>query len=142
MKQKFQFPGPEHDQLFQTEYDHKSGAKNCDSCDKKYLVIREPRQAGPVIHYGLIGSANPGRRFDEKKELFALRWRLPDLWMLFHALLYGGFVTTLTLIRINTGSHMPPQRLLPMLRSFLELFLRIRSHRQWRRPISCKHCVS
>lgn len=58
MKDSYQFPGPEHDQLFQAEYDHESGARYCDSCNKNNLVIREPREASPVVHYGLIGSAN------------------------------------------------------------------------------------
>ncbi|KAF4237799.1 hypothetical protein CNMCM8980_002355 [Aspergillus fumigatiaffinis] len=65
---KFARPTQE-DQLFYGEYDH-VGSDTCISCDRTKLVIRHPREREePVIHYGLIGSANQvmkdGRRRDQ-----------------------------------------------------------------------------
>ncbi|KAL6701117.1 putative kinesin [Trichoderma pleuroticola] len=59
MRECFDHPGLQHDQLFRAEYEHIEGKSNCDSCDKEVLVVRKPRaDKDPVIHYGLIGSAN------------------------------------------------------------------------------------
>jgi len=59
MREKFKYPGIELDQLFEADYDHKNGGKGCKDCDKGRLVTRKPRgTSDPVIHYGLIGSAN------------------------------------------------------------------------------------
>jgi hypothetical protein len=59
MTKAFQHQGFEHDQLFEANYDHDGSGKGCEKCDKGRLVIREPRDTtDPIIHYGLIGSAN------------------------------------------------------------------------------------
>lgn len=48
----------QQDLLFQAEYDHVS-TDTCFACDRSKTIPRPPReQLGPVIHYGLIGSAN------------------------------------------------------------------------------------
>lgn len=59
----------EEDCLFQAEYDH-IASDTCIDCDRSKLFPRPPRaHQGPVIHYGLIGSANQvvkdGRRRDQ-----------------------------------------------------------------------------
>ncbi|KAJ5389767.1 uncharacterized protein N7496_000835 [Penicillium cataractarum] len=49
---------PQEDCLFQAEYDHVA-SDTCVDCDRSKLVPRPPREhQEPVIHYGLIGSAN------------------------------------------------------------------------------------
>lgn len=58
-KSMFKYQGLEHDQLFEADYDHVSSGKGCEHCDKARLSARRPRDTNdPVIHYGLIGSAN------------------------------------------------------------------------------------
>ncbi|KAJ5642325.1 hypothetical protein N7490_006325 [Penicillium lividum] len=57
------------DCLYQAEYDH-SGADTCVDCDQSKLISRPSRDHdGPIIHYGLIASANQvvkdGRRRDQ-----------------------------------------------------------------------------
>lgn len=54
-----QFARPaQEDCLFQAEYDHVS-SDTCIDCDRSKLLPRAAREHGkPVIHYGLIGSAN------------------------------------------------------------------------------------
>ncbi|KAB8202234.1 hypothetical protein BDV34DRAFT_157380 [Aspergillus parasiticus] len=59
----------DEDCLFHAEYDH-VGSEACINCDRTKLVARPQREhGGPVIHYGLIGSANrvvkDGRRRDQ-----------------------------------------------------------------------------
>jgi nucleoside phosphorylase len=66
---KFARPKQE-DCLFQAEYDHVSASDTCLNCDISKLFPRAPRECQePVIHYGLIGSANQvvkdGRRRDQ-----------------------------------------------------------------------------
>jgi NB-ARC domain len=59
MKAKFFYPTSEHDQLFNTIYDHPESEDTCATCDKTYLVDREPRTSNePQVHYGLIASGN------------------------------------------------------------------------------------
>jgi nucleoside phosphorylase len=65
---KFTRPTQE-DCLFQAEYDHVA-SDTCMNCDRSKLFPRPPREhQEPVIHYGLIGSANQvvkdGRRRDQ-----------------------------------------------------------------------------
>ncbi|KAF7174380.1 hypothetical protein CNMCM5623_007084 [Aspergillus felis] len=65
---KFARPMQE-DYLFQAEYDHVA-SDTCINCDQSKLLLRPPREhEEPVIHYGLIGSANQvvkdGRRRDQ-----------------------------------------------------------------------------
>ncbi|KAJ5413807.1 hypothetical protein N7509_000434 [Penicillium cosmopolitanum] len=59
----------QEDCLFQAEYDH-IASDTCLSCDRTKLCPRPPREhQEPVIHYGLIGSANQvvkdGKRRDQ-----------------------------------------------------------------------------
>jgi nucleoside phosphorylase len=71
MMQKFQYQGSEQDRLFEADYDHNSSGKGCENCDKARLLIREPRDTtDPVIHYGLIGSANHVMRHGATREKF------------------------------------------------------------------------
>ncbi|KAK6355008.1 hypothetical protein TWF696_004135 [Orbilia brochopaga] len=56
---QFTYPGHEHDELFEAEYDHIGLEQSCDACDKSRLVDREPRLSDdPQVHYGLIASGN------------------------------------------------------------------------------------
>jgi len=69
MQQKFKYRNPKDDQLFQADYDHTDGEKDCKICDKERLVQRIPRTPDvPVIHYGLIGSANQVMRHGVTRE--------------------------------------------------------------------------
>jgi hypothetical protein len=69
MQQDFNYRNPEDDQLFQADYDHNGGEKDCKSCDEKRLVQRKSRTTNiPVIHYGLIGSANQVMRHGMTRE--------------------------------------------------------------------------
>ncbi|KAF9883293.1 hypothetical protein FE257_003784 [Aspergillus nanangensis] len=59
----------QEDCLFRADYDHVA-SETCVHCDRSKLVPRSPRERQqPVIHYGLIGSANQvvkdGRRRDQ-----------------------------------------------------------------------------
>ncbi|KAG5304878.1 hypothetical protein I7I50_05111 [Histoplasma capsulatum G186AR] len=59
MTPKFQFPGTAHDVLFDADYNHNKSGKNCEQCDTRRLLTRGSRETRePVVHYGLIGSAN------------------------------------------------------------------------------------
>jgi nucleoside phosphorylase len=59
MQQDFSYRNPEDDQLFQADYDHMDNDKDCKSYDEEHLVQQNPQITNiPVIHYGLIGSAN------------------------------------------------------------------------------------
>jgi hypothetical protein len=61
MRERFKYQGIELDQLFAAGYDHMKSGKDCKSagCDERCLVTRKRRiDNDPVIHYGLIGSAN------------------------------------------------------------------------------------
>ncbi|KAN0080826.1 hypothetical protein V8E54_004030 [Elaphomyces granulatus] len=69
MQQDFSRRNPEDDQLFQADYDHIDSGKGCKSCDGERLVQRIPRTTNvPVIHYGLIGSANQVMRHGVTRE--------------------------------------------------------------------------
>jgi nucleoside phosphorylase len=59
MSSEFFLPPPQHDRLFDAEYDHPECEDTCVRCDKKYLVDRRPRALyEPRVHYGLIASGN------------------------------------------------------------------------------------
>jgi nucleoside phosphorylase len=59
LRLKFAYPGAEHDQLFQAEYDHVGGSASCEQCDVSKRIARPVRDdPGPVIHYGTIASGN------------------------------------------------------------------------------------
>ncbi|KAN0073570.1 hypothetical protein V8E54_008790, partial [Elaphomyces granulatus] len=69
MQQKFKYRNPKDDQLFQADYDHMDGEKDCKNCSEEHLVQRKSRTPGvPVIHYGLIGSANQVMRHGVTRE--------------------------------------------------------------------------
>lgn len=53
------YPGAEHDQLFEFEYDHKGSGSTCAACDSQ-RVTKRPTRTGtePKIHFGLIASGN------------------------------------------------------------------------------------
>ncbi|KAL7917653.1 putative kinesin [Trichoderma austrokoningii] len=59
MQREFSHPGLEHDQLFRADYEHPNGESTCNFCDTEALIPRKRRNdTDPVVHYGLIGSAN------------------------------------------------------------------------------------
>lgn len=59
MSSQFRHLGQEEDHLYEANYDHEVGKPTCSSCDTGRLVERQPRGSDqPVIHYGLIASAN------------------------------------------------------------------------------------
>jgi hypothetical protein len=69
MMQKFRYPGSQHDQLFEANYDHNGNGGGCENCEKENMVTRKPRDKDdPVIHYGLIGSANQVMRHGATRE--------------------------------------------------------------------------
>ncbi|PWY73828.1 purine and uridine phosphorylase [Aspergillus sclerotioniger CBS 115572] len=59
MRKNYTHPGQSSDRLFQANYRHVSGSKNCNKCEASQHVEREPRlDENPVIHYGTIASGN------------------------------------------------------------------------------------
>jgi hypothetical protein len=69
MQRRFQHPGLENDQLFDSDYGHSDSRKTCLDCDKSRMPRREPRATNdPVIHYGLIASANQVMRDGATRE--------------------------------------------------------------------------
>ncbi|KAF7507541.1 hypothetical protein GJ744_010332 [Endocarpon pusillum] len=62
LRKKFKHPGLEHDRLYATNYVHVDDDQPCvDVCDDTTLIMRKPRsedEDNPVIHYGLIASAD------------------------------------------------------------------------------------
>ncbi|KAN0083718.1 hypothetical protein V8E54_002806 [Elaphomyces granulatus] len=69
MQQKFKCRNPKDDQLFHADYDHMDGEKDCKNCSEERLVQRKSRTPDvPVIHYGLIGSANQVMRHGVTRE--------------------------------------------------------------------------
>jgi nucleoside phosphorylase len=64
------YPGAEVDILFEADYDH-AGGSDCEGCDKAREIKRRPRKAnGPIIHYGVIASANQLMRDPRKRDLY------------------------------------------------------------------------
>ncbi|KAI9672784.1 MAG: hypothetical protein M1831_000219 [Alyxoria varia] len=63
------YQGTQHDQLFRPGYDHKSSDTTCKSCDIRELESRNNRDQNlPVIHYGLIASANRVMRHGQTRD--------------------------------------------------------------------------
>jgi nucleoside phosphorylase len=58
MREKFGYPGADHDELFQADYAHITGEATCAKCDRSRLQVRSPRRAATVVHYGAIASGN------------------------------------------------------------------------------------
>ena len=53
----FQHPEEQSDLLFQAGYKHVDG-HNCEGCDTKGLVVRDPRMKQFIVYYGTIASGN------------------------------------------------------------------------------------
>jgi nucleoside phosphorylase len=63
------YPGVEHDQLFEAEYEHAVGEASCVNCHGDRLVRRSQREDdGPAIHYGLIASGNQLMRHSQTRD--------------------------------------------------------------------------
>lgn len=63
------YPGTENDRLYKAECDHSRDPETCEVCDKPLYVDRPPRDhASPVIHFGLIASANQVMRHGMTRE--------------------------------------------------------------------------
>jgi nucleoside phosphorylase len=63
METQIACPGPQHDSLYDGQYDHPNGDTTCSQCDASRLVVREPRPLEePIIHYGLIASGDQDMR--------------------------------------------------------------------------------
>ena len=71
MKAATTYPGAQHDQLFEANYDHQTDPQSdpqsdhqakqdtCGACDSHRVVYRDSRSNDiPVVHYGLIASAD------------------------------------------------------------------------------------
>ncbi|PYI07298.1 nucleoside phosphorylase [Aspergillus sclerotiicarbonarius CBS 121057] len=59
MRKNYIHPDQSSDRLFQANYRHVSGPKNCNKCEASQHVEREPRlDENPVIHYGTIASGS------------------------------------------------------------------------------------
>ncbi|KAG2411924.1 hypothetical protein HFD88_009480 [Aspergillus terreus] len=77
-RQNFGRPGPQHDRLFQIQYEHPSDAATCDDCSVEWEVPRGIREdSDPHPHYGIIASGNTviehgGIREQLRKETSAL----------------------------------------------------------------------
>ena len=64
LQEKHQYPGAEYDRLYESSYTHRGGDDRCEiGCDNASppLLRRPPRELDPnepVVHYGLIASAD------------------------------------------------------------------------------------
>ncbi|KAG7005299.1 hypothetical protein G7Y79_00020g048270 [Physcia stellaris] len=61
MLEKYDWPHGEKDELYRSDYDHKGDpGQECDSCDRKNLIRRNPRRSPKEVkfHYGTIASGN------------------------------------------------------------------------------------
>lgn len=60
--EEYRYPEERHapDVLYQSSYEHHSGAETCDSCRKEAIIPRLTREIPqkPKIHYGVIASGN------------------------------------------------------------------------------------
>ncbi|KAL4967678.1 ankyrin repeat-containing domain protein [Aspergillus stella-maris] len=66
----FSFPGRQHDYLFETIYHHASGGRPncCDTCDEESRVKGRETRVTPVVHYGLVASADTLLRDGEMRD--------------------------------------------------------------------------
>lgn len=71
MRKRYQHPGSEHDILYPADYPHiDTRVKPCEGCDYTRGINRGVRDTnGPIIHYGLIGSANQVIKHSPSREL-------------------------------------------------------------------------
>jgi nucleoside phosphorylase len=71
----FAHPGPEHDVLFESDYDHvtiESEESGCSHCDPDRIRSRQPREVqDTIVHYGLIASSHHLTRHGATRDKFA-----------------------------------------------------------------------
>ncbi|KAM0805645.1 nucleoside phosphorylase domain-containing protein [Usnea florida] len=64
LRRKYQHPGLEHDRLYDSSYTHRERDERCEICCDNTSppllrrLLREPEPDEPVVHYGLIASAD------------------------------------------------------------------------------------
>jgi len=74
---KYRCPGPQHDNLFSSQYLHQNDEEDCEKCCKtsrftmKRRTPRPPEIDNPVVHYGLIASADSLMRDAEIRDKLA-----------------------------------------------------------------------
>jgi nucleoside phosphorylase len=69
MGPRFSHPGVQTDHLYESNYDHPRGNPTCSSCDIRRLIRRRQRRSDtPVVHTGLIASANQVMRHGGTRE--------------------------------------------------------------------------
>ncbi|KAJ4327369.1 hypothetical protein N0V84_002140 [Fusarium piperis] len=69
---KFSHPGTLQDRLFDGTYDHVPSLNSCELCDPYKLLNRSTRSStDPVIHYGVIASANKIMRHGKTRDQLA-----------------------------------------------------------------------
>ena len=73
---EFTYPTGEVDQLFMSDYPHVAKAATCETCDLSKLVIRDPRDSKPVVHYGTIASGNMVMKNGIKRDELAAKYGL------------------------------------------------------------------
>jgi hypothetical protein len=72
MASEFAFPPQQPDRLFEDGYEHVEFDSTCDKCNSRRLVNRPPRAENhPVIHHGLIASANQVMRHASTRDKLA-----------------------------------------------------------------------
>ncbi|KAK6519024.1 hypothetical protein TWF281_003713 [Arthrobotrys megalospora] len=72
----YKFPGPRQDQLFRTDYPH-SGGEDCLACNSEMAMRRLKRGSdAPVVHYGLIASANNLVKSARQRDKVRDRWNV------------------------------------------------------------------
>ncbi|EFY98005.1 ankyrin repeat protein [Metarhizium robertsii] len=73
----FAHPGPEHDVLFEANYDHttiESEENGCNHCNPDRIQPRRPRETqDPIVHYGLIASGHHLMRHGAARDKLAHR---------------------------------------------------------------------
>ncbi|EHK44804.1 hypothetical protein TRIATDRAFT_178036, partial [Trichoderma atroviride IMI 206040] len=70
----YQFPGRGQDRLFKTGYQH-AGGESCSGCSVEMTEKRLDRDSDePVVHYGLVASANAVMRSAQRRD------KLRDTW--------------------------------------------------------------
>ncbi|KAK4161311.1 ankyrin repeat protein [Cladorrhinum sp. PSN259] len=73
----FSHPGQNQDVVYDSGYDHASGAPDgtCTSCDPSHIVYRKPRITDdPKVHYGLIASGNRVMRHGGTRDRLAKQY--------------------------------------------------------------------
>ena len=74
LKRKYRHPGPEADALFKASFIHSDVGCQCMGVSKRdpsQLVPRLPRSLDPVVHYGLIASADRVMKDAEARDALA-----------------------------------------------------------------------